>query len=272
VARGYLGNAALTAERYIPNPFSAAPGARLYRTGDLARFRPDDVIELIDRVDDQVKVRGFRIELAEIEAVLNEHPVVQSAVVLVREDKEGDKRLVAFLVGHAGQAGSAMELRQFLNKRLVDYMIPAAFVFLDKLPLAANGKIDRSALLAEQPPVVEPAVSSAPRLGVEQLVAHVWQDVLQIDNVGVHDNFFDLGGHSLLLVRVQSKLHESLRQDVPLLTMFQYPTIYSLAAHLSANQAAAPTPAPDETLQKLEAGKDRQAHQRELRRHAAAMT
>jgi amino acid adenylation domain-containing protein len=234
LARGYLNRPELTAEKLIPNFFSNKPGARLYRTGDLARYRPDGTLEFLRRIDHQVKIRGFRIELGEIEAVLSQHPSVRQTVVMAREDIPGDKRLVAYIAPHQEQGTTPSELRRFLREELPDYMVPSAFVLLQALPLNSNGKVDRQALPA--PEGLRSALEAAyvmPQTKAEQLVAAVWQEVLQLEKVGIHDNFFELGGHSLLILQIHSKLSAIFGQELSMIEMFKYPTIHSLAKHLS---------------------------------------
>jgi len=231
LARGYRNRPDLTAERFVPNPFGAGPGARLYRTGDLARSRPDSAIELLGRLDHQVKVRGFRIELEEIEAALEAHPAVERGVVTTHGE-EGDKRLVAYLVPRGGDAAalSVTDLRESLARSLPDYMVPSAWVVLDALPLTPNGKVDRRALPA--PGGGRPARGGAyvaPRTALEEVVAGIWAEVLGVERVGVEDNFFALGGHSLLATRVLSRLGETLEIEVPLRRLFEAPTVAGLA-------------------------------------------
>ena len=237
LARGYLNRPELTAEKFIADPFSETPGERLYKTGDLARCLPDGNIEYLGRMDYQVKIRGFRVELGEIEAVLRSHPAVREAVALIREERAGEKRLVAYVTAAEKSSSLASELRSFLKKKLPDYMLPSAFVFLDSFPLTVSGKIDRRAL--PSPDSVRPDLAAAyiePWTDAERIVANVWQDVLHLDKVGLHDNFFDLGGHSLLMVQVHSKLRRAFEKNVSMVEMFQYPTIASLAQHLNGEQ------------------------------------
>jgi amino acid adenylation domain-containing protein len=232
LARGYRNRPELTAEKFIPSPFSNS-NARLYKTGDLVRYLPDGNLEFLGRIDHQVKVRGFRIELGEIEAVLNQHAIVQEVVVIVREDTLGDKRLVAYIVAKPQSEFSSTELRRFLQQQLPDYMVPSAFVVLEALPLTPNGKIDRQAL--PQPEGQRADLETAyiaPRSEIEQKIATILKTVLQIDQIGVDDNFFDLGGNSLLLVQVQEKLVNALNRNVPVVALFQYPTIRALAQYL----------------------------------------
>jgi amino acid adenylation domain-containing protein len=235
VARGYLNQPELTAERFIPNPFgdkSETGAPRLYRTGDLGRFRADGTIEFLGRRDHQVKIRGHRIEPGEIESTLARHPAVREAVVMAREDSRGDRRLVAYAVLKAEIA--ADELRRFLTDKLPEAMMPSAFVFLEKLPLTPNGKVNRKALPA--PPESRPDSGTAyvaPRTKRESAIAGVWQELLHVEQVGLHDNFFDLGGHSLLVVQVQAVLRDRLGIDLPVVKLFQYPTVHSLAGFLN---------------------------------------
>ncbi|MFP2903247.1 phosphopantetheine-binding protein, partial [Corallococcus sp. 4LFB] len=234
LARGYLGQPALTAERFVPNPFSTSPGARLYRTGDLARWRADGQLEFLGRNDNQVKLRGFRIELGEIEAALARQPGVREVAVLVREDVPGDKRLVAYLV-LAPEAPSVSELRRALQQQLPGYMVPAHLLPLDALPLTPNGKLDRRALPA---PDARPSLDTgfiAPQSALEVQLASAWQAVLRLDKVGIHDNFFDLGGNSLLATQVVSRLRDQSAISVPLHVLFQAPTLSGLARHLQVH-------------------------------------
>ncbi|MFN6461434.1 MAG: non-ribosomal peptide synthetase [Nostoc sp. DedVER02] len=232
LARGYWNRPELTREKFIPSPFES--GKRLYKTGDLARYRRDGKIEFLGRIDHQVKIRGFRIELGEIEALLKKHPQVRETVVLAREDIPNDYRLVAYLVTHENATPSINELREFLKEKLPEYMLPSAFVLLDALPLTPNGKIDRRAL--KPPEKLRPELTASfqpPQSEIEQQIAKFWQEVLHLDQVGIHDNFFDLGGHSLLTLKVNNKLRTILQRDISVVTMFQNPTIYSLAQYLS---------------------------------------
>jgi amino acid adenylation domain-containing protein len=242
LARGYLGQRRLTAERFIPDPFSGEPGARLYRTGDLARWLPGGDLDFLGRADQQVKIRGFRIELGEIEAELHEHPAVQVCVVLAREDAPGEKALVAYLVPREGQEPEVRELRQFLASKLPSYMVPSAFVSLPALPLSANGKIDRAALPA---PLRENLEVVAPRTPEETTLCRIWSQVLSREEVGIHDNFFDLGGDSILGIQVVSRAQQAglafTAQD-----LFQHQTVADLA--LVAVPVAPPEP-PEEAVE-----------------------
>jgi surfactin family lipopeptide synthetase C len=211
VARGYLNRPDLTAERFLPDPFSAEPGARMYESGDLARYLADGNIECRGRVDHQVKIRGFRIELGEIESVLSQHPAIRESAVIVREDTPGDRILVAYVATSEGASIAPPDLRAFLKRKLPDYMVPAFFVALDALPLTTNGKVDRSALPVPDPNgVASPENYEAPRTETESLIASIWREVLHVEYVGVQDNFFDLGGHSLLCLPVMAKLEKEL--------------------------------------------------------------
>ena len=237
LARGYLNRPELTAEKFIPNPFSSAPGAQLYKTGDLVRYLPDGNIEFLGRMDTQVKIRGFRIEPGEIEAVLAQHPAVREAVIIVREDQVGDKRLVGYVVSQEMEAPSPQTLRTYLQQKLPEYMIPSAFVSLGALPLTLNGKVDRRAL--PQPEQLGSGFIPefvAPSTPLEELLAEIWADVLKVDKIGIYDNFFDLGGHSLLATQIVWTLEKRLGKTIPVASMFRTPTIKQLARALSAEQ------------------------------------
>jgi len=231
--RGYLRHPELTAEKFLPNPFSKKPGARLYKTGDLARYLPDGNLEFLGRYDSQVQMRGFRVELGEIEAVLGQHPAVGEAVVIQREDDPGDKRLVAYVVPALGQSPPVSDLRRLLKQNLPDYMVPAAFVLLEALPLTANGKVDRRALPA--PKFSAKAIDAAyvpPRTPTEELLAVIWAEVLGVEQVGVNDNFFDLGGHSLKATRVISRIQATFQVDLPMHSLFEKLTVADMAEQI----------------------------------------
>jgi amino acid adenylation domain-containing protein len=233
VARGYLNRPALTAEKFMPNPFSNMPGTRLYKTGDVARYLPDGNVEFLGRLDNQVKLRGYRIELGEIETTLEYHPAIRQAVVLAREDTPDRRHLVAYCVPHHGCIPDIRELRSFLQTKLPDYMVPSVFMVLDALPLTPNGKVDRQALPApdqERPPLSEAFV--APSTLSQELLVGIWASVLKVESVGIHDNFFALGGHSLLAVQVMSRLRKVFQVDVPLRVLFDAPTVAGLARHV----------------------------------------
>jgi acyl-coenzyme A synthetase/AMP-(fatty) acid ligase/aryl carrier-like protein len=232
LARGYMKRPELTAERFIPDHVSGRAGSRLYKTGDLARFLPGRDIEYLGRIDQQVKIRGFRIELGEIESVLCQHPGVREAIVLVREDLPGDKKLIAYVVG-GSCAPTVSGLREHLKKQVPDYMVPSAFVLLSKFPLTENGKVDRRALpkpMADQNR--EAGLTAPPITPLQKQIAAIWCEVLDVPQVGVQDNFFEAGGDSLRIVRVRTQLRDRLQIDVPVVALFQHPTITSLADFL----------------------------------------
>lgn len=231
LARGYLNRPDLTAERFLPDPFSSEPGARLYRTGDLGRRLPDRNIEFLGRADDQIKIRGYRVELGEIEAVLAQHPGVRECVVVAR--KLGtDMRLTGYVVPQAGQELDSGSLRSFLAGRLAEYMVPGAFLILERLPLTPNGKVDRRSLPSPSTERQTTTEYVAPRNGTERDLAGIWIEVLGIDKVGMRDSFFELGGTSLGITRVHQKLSGLLRRPIEVTALFQHPTIEALAAHL----------------------------------------
>jgi len=237
LARGYLRSPVLTAQRFVPHPFSSEPGARVYRTGDRARFLPGGQLEFLGRLDDQVKLRGFRVELGEIESALLAQEGVREAAVVLAEDRRGDRRLVAYFVTHGEPAPTAHELRNKLRQRLPDYMMPSTFVALDALPLTRQGKVNKNAL-PEPAAGDREAAFVAPRNEIEQTIAGIWQELLQIDKVGVHDNFFDLGGHSLLMVQAHNKLSRAFERDISVLELFKNPTVSALTSFF----ASAPRP------------------------------
>ncbi|HSN85371.1 MAG TPA: non-ribosomal peptide synthetase, partial [Thermoanaerobaculia bacterium] len=238
VARGYLNRPDLTAERFVPDPFAAEPGGRLFRTGDLGRQRPDGRIDFLGRVDHQLKLRGFRIEPGEVEAVLRGHPEVLDAVVVARP-LDGLPVLVAYVVP-AGEAIPESALRDHLRNRLPAHMIPGRFVPLDALPLTSRGKVDRRALPA--PDAHRPGLGesfTAPRNRAEERIAALWAEVLGLDRVGVHDDFFELGGHSLLATRLLARLQADLGIEVPVRALFERPTVADLAVFVEPRQAMA---------------------------------
>lgn len=226
LARGYHGRASLTAERFIPNPFSSEPGARLYRTGDLVRHRADGNIEFIGRADEQIKVRGYRIELGEVGTAIARAPGVQQAAVVARDYGNGDKRLVAYVVGDV----AVDKLQKTLHSTLPDYMVPSAFVIVEQLPLTPNGKVDRLALPAPDEVHASSDSASAPRTPVEELLAGIWTDVLKVERVGVNDNFFELGGHSLLVTQLVSRAQAQFGAELPLKLFFESATLAAQAA------------------------------------------
>ncbi|QLE41851.1 amino acid adenylation domain-containing protein [Nostoc sp. C052] len=243
LARGYLNRPELTQEKFIPNPFNNSKfkiqNSRLYKTGDLARYLPDGNIEYLGRIDNQLKIRGFRIELGEIEAILSQHPGVRENVVVAREDIPGEKRLVAYFVPQLEQTLTTNELRIFLTEKLPQYMLPSAFVSLEFLPLTPNGKVDRKALPVPDSNNTQLAVSFvAPRTPVEKILADIWGNALHIEKVGVLDNFFDLGGHSLTTIQVMSQINETFQIKLPLRHLFTAPTIAELAYTIESTSGA----------------------------------
>ncbi len=231
LARGYLREAELTAQRFVPHPYSEAPGERLYKTGDMVRYLEDGRLEFIGRKDNQVKVRGYRIELGEIENVLERHGSVREAAVLAREDVPGEKRLVAYVVRQPESSATVTQLLDYVSKKLPVYMVPSAFVMLEQMPLTPNGKIDRRALPAPEhsrPELEQTYVS--PRLPLEEIVAGVWAEVLRVEKVGIEDDFFELGGHSLLATQVISRVRELFSMEIELRVLFEQPTVRGLVA------------------------------------------
>ncbi|HKQ60128.1 MAG TPA: amino acid adenylation domain-containing protein, partial [Candidatus Polarisedimenticolaceae bacterium] len=237
LARGYLGRPDLTAERFVPDPFAVRPGERLYRSGDLARRRADGELEFLGRADQQLKIRGYRVEPAEIEAALLSHPAVREALVLARPTGSGDPRLVAYLIVGTAAAHVVDDLRAHLGARLPAYMMPAAFVRLETWPLTRNGKLDRATLPDPgRDDAVDPREFAPPQTPVDQVVAEIWRDVLTLDRVGLHDDFFDLGGHSLLATQVLHRLRDTFHAELPLRTIFEHPTVAGLARELIARE------------------------------------
>jgi amino acid adenylation domain-containing protein len=233
LARGYWGRPDLTAESFVPDPFGGA-GRRMYRTGDIGRRLPGGELEFLGRDDGQVKLRGHRIELGEIEAALRGHERVRDVVVVLREEAGRGQLLAAYVAARGGGwAGAGRELREYLRGRLPEYMVPGALVLLEELPLSPNGKVDRKALPAPSESVAPEAEYREPVTALEQSIAAIWREVLGREKVGLEDNFFDLGGHSLLLVQVRGKLSETLGRDLPVLELFKYPTVSTLAARMS---------------------------------------
>ena len=232
LARGYLNQPSLTSEKFIASRLEEQPGERLYRTGDLVRWRDGGVLEFVGRVDSQVKIRGYRIELGEIESVLGAHASVSEAVVCCLDDASGDKRLVAYVVAAPAATLSVSVIRDYLRGRLPEYMLPQSWVVLPELPVTAVGKVDRDALPA---PAGKPLIGEsyeAPDSELESVISEAWCEVLGLERVGVNDNFFDLGGHSLLVLQVHAKLERLLHRNVPVVRLFQYPTVGGLARHI----------------------------------------
>jgi amino acid adenylation domain-containing protein len=229
VGRGYLNRPELTAERFLADPFSQVPDARLYKSGDLARYRHDGIIEYLGRADDQVKVRGYRIELGEIEAALLAQPNVQACAVLAREDEPGDRRLVGYLVPRNGNAPNADDLRLALKETLPEYMVPSQFVVMDALPLTPNGKIDRKNLPAPARDTSGAGKGGAPKTETQKMVAAIWSEVLRVDGIGIDDDFFDLGGHSMTATALVQRLRAAFGVDLGLASLFERPTIAGLS-------------------------------------------
>ncbi|HZG51626.1 MAG TPA: amino acid adenylation domain-containing protein [Pyrinomonadaceae bacterium] len=266
LARGYLNRPGLTAERFIPHPFARGAGARLYRTGDTVRHLSTGVLEYLGRADAQVKLRGNRVELGEVEALLSAHPSVRAAVAVVREDASGEAALLAYVVSDETAAADSVELRTYLRAHAPEYMVPSEIITLERFPLLPNGKVDRRALPAPRPGQRQrTAAYTAPRTELEQSLAALWQEFLHVEQVSATDNFFDLGGHSLLMIRVHSRLQELLGRSLPIVKMFQYPTIEALAQWLDEGEAAPDELALDETRQRVETRRESARRQRQVR-------
>jgi acyl carrier protein len=232
LARGYLDRPDLTAERFVPDPFSGESGERMYRTGDLGRYLPDGRIEFLGRVDRQVKLRGFRIELNEIEMVLRDHDCVGQVIVVMREDQPGQKHLAAYVVPADEKKPSTRELRNYLKEKLPDHMVPSFFIVLERFPLTTSGKIDRNALLRLDA-IEADNTFVTPHTAPEQLLAQIWQQILKRDRIGIHDNFFETGGHSLLATQMISRIRKTFNVEVPLRSLFVAPTIAGFVEILS---------------------------------------
>jgi acyl carrier protein len=252
LARGYLNRPELTAEKFIPTPFGDDPNDRLYRTGDLARYLPDGSIEFLGRSDHQVKIRGFRIELGEIEAVLGTHPAVQTSVVVAQQNADGDKRLVAYVVPTPGAAPTPGDLREFLARKLPDYMVPTTFVRLEALPLTANGKVDRAALPDPDATGADLNASLvAPRTAVEEGLTDIVATLLGLEQVGVEDNFFLLGGHSLSAAQLIARVQDAFGVDLTLRTVFEAPTLAALSGEIEQLMLADLEAMPEEEALRL---------------------
>jgi len=230
LARGYLARPELTAQRFVANPFGP-PGARMYRSGDVVRWRANGVLEFLGRADDQVKIRGFRIEPGEIESVLLKHPAVAQAAIIAREHRPGLKQLIGYVVARPEASPTPAELRRHVGDRLPDYMVPAAIVELARMPLTANGKLDKRALPA---PEFSTHIDRPPRTPEEEIVAGLFAEVLGIEYVGIDDNFFELGGHSLLAMQIVSRLRTTLLLDVPVREVFKNSTVAKFSAAMIA--------------------------------------
>ncbi len=233
LARGYRNHPALTAERFVPDPFAGQPGSRLYKTGDLGRFLPDGQVAFLGRADDQIKIRGYRIEPGEISSRLDQHADVRASLIVAREDTPGNKRLVAYVLLKPDADPTYTELRDFLGGFLPEYMLPAAFVRLDAFPLTRHGKIDRTALPAPEPAnTLQDEVSDGPRTEIEQRVAQILGELLELEEIGLDDNFFMLGGHSLLGAQLISRLRGAFDVDIGLRTLFEAPTVAALSVEI----------------------------------------
>ncbi|MEO7768714.1 MAG: amino acid adenylation domain-containing protein, partial [Ferruginibacter sp.] len=241
IARGYLNRPALTAEKFVKDPFSESKEARIYKTGDLGRWLPDGNIEYLGRKDDQVKIRGYRVEPGEIEAVLQQCELVKQAVVLAREDNEGNNRLIAYVITEDDFDKEA--IIAYLHEKLPEYMVPGLWVSLKSIPLTSNGKVDRKAL--PDPVSTDLATNEfvAPRTETEKKLAAVWKELLDIDELGIHDDFFDLGGHSLLAIRLISAIRKQLKVELAINDVFDYPTIALLSAHMQMQSGTSVLPA-----------------------------
>jgi acyl-coenzyme A synthetase/AMP-(fatty) acid ligase/acyl carrier protein len=239
LTRGYLGSAALTAEQFIPDPFSADPGCRLYRTKDIGRWLADGAVQYLGRADHQVKVRGFRVELGEVEAALVSHPQVHQAVARLQAVSATENLLVGYVVPRTGEAPNVGEVMRHLKVRLPDYMVPSAVVVLPALPRTSHGKVDRQALPALAVEAGAPAAYVAPRTEVEQTLAQIWCEVLQRKQVGTSDDFFALGGHSLMATRVVAAIRQALSVELPLRTLFDIPVLADLADRIDTIRWAA---------------------------------
>ena len=272
LARGYLQRPELTAERFVPHPYSKRAGERLYRTGDICRYREDGAIEYVGRIDGQVKVRGHRIELGEIEAAMAALEGVGEVVVVAREDEPGEKRLVAYLVREKGQELKTADLKKQLQEKFPEYMIPTA-VEMEALPLTANGKVDRRRLPAPEVKRSESVEEQvAPRTEVEKVIGKIWEEVLGMEKVGIRENFFDLGGHSLLMVQVHGRLQEVYGEGLSMTALFKHPTVSALAEHVSSKSIEKPAePQAAEVSEKLSEGKDRMRQRLAQRQRASGL-
>jgi non-ribosomal peptide synthetase component F len=236
VARGYLDRPAQTAERFIPNPFSKEPGARRYRTGDLGRWRPNAMVDFLGRTDFQVKIRGIRVEPGEIETLLNEHPQVRQAVVVTREDTPGEIRLVAYYV--ESEPVELEALRRFLQERLPEHMVPAAYVRLDAFPLTPSRKLDRKALPAPADDAYARQGFEAPEGETESALAEIWSELLGVERVSRNDHFFSLGGHSLMATKLTLRINQAMEINLPLTAVFEFPVLAQLAERVVDAQLA----------------------------------
>jgi amino acid adenylation domain-containing protein len=259
LARGYLNNPQMTASQFIPNPFSHLPGSRLYKTGDLAKYSHDGVIEYIGRIDDQVKIRGFRVEPGEVENTLKQHHCISQAIITVVSRAQNDYYLAAYIVLNDKNATSVNDLKSYASLHLPEYMVPSYFIILDKLPLTPNGKVDKSAL--PQPDVNTASINPfiTPKSHIEKQITEIWQEVLKLEKISTEDNFFDLGGHSLLILKIHAQMEKILKMNIPVVNLFQFPTVKSLAEFISSQG----THTPVEQQSNLNAQKQRTAFERQ---------
>ncbi|MBE9209298.1 amino acid adenylation domain-containing protein [Nostoc sp. LEGE 06077] len=264
ISLGYLNQPELTAEKFINNPFSQELNARLYKTGDLAQYRADGNIEFLGRIDRQVKIRGYRIEIGEIESALKQHPTVREVVVVATEE---NPRLIAYIVTNQQPSPSSSEFRSFLMKKLPEYMLPSTFLMLKTLPVLPNGKVDYKAL-PQQVQIQLEETFVAPQSELEQMITNIWQEVLKVEKVGIHHNFFDLGGHSLLMVQIHTKLRAALNRDISMVELFECPTISMLTKHLSQQPEQ---PAFELNLESVETRRESNQQQRQLRQKHRAI-
>ena len=239
LARGYLGHPDLTAEYFVPDPFTDRPGTRMYKTGDMVRYVNDGNLHFLGRNDQQIKIRGFRVEPGEIETILCQHPQIREAVVVAYEELSGNKRLIAYLVPDTASSPAPEQVRAYLQSKLPVYMIPSAIIILERLPLTSNGKLDRRALPApESIPARNPSDDrcASPRNQIEELLVGVWSEVLGIEQVGIYDNFFELGGHSLLATQVIARIQQVFNVDLPLRSLFEQPRVAEFAQAISSSE------------------------------------
>jgi aspartate racemase len=242
LAVGYLNHPQLTAEKFVPNPFSREPAAKLYRTGDLARFLPDGAIEFLGRIDQQVKIRGFRVELGEVEEALRAHPAVAEAAVTAVADSTQTRHLSAYVTTRPSHSLDSSALRRFLRDRMPAHLVPSRFVFMAALPLTPNGKVDRRRLpTSDEAAPAAAETLTPPRTDTERALAQIWRELLGVKELGVEQNFFELGGHSLLAMRMQTRIFQMLGANVPLRDVFESPTVAALAAQIGAEKKSGAT-------------------------------
>ena len=268
VARGYLNDSERTAEKFLRDPFSDAPEPRMYRTGDWVRWRQDGVVEFLGRLDNQVKILGYRIEPGEIEIAIRAHKGVSQACVVPHTDASGAKRLVAYFTATGTTGVSGQELKRFLAAKIPSHMVPAIFLQVDSFPLSANGKVDRAALPAPPTASDGPAAGNGSANGIEREIPRVWKRILRLEQVGLDDNFFDVGGDSLLIIAVQANLQKTLQREIPITDLFEFTTMRALGAHLGKSQSKRPSVAGAEP----QAQKQRDAFARERERRKGGLS